>query len=152
MTVREARPDEAAAISALAFRAKAHWGYDDAFMAACRAELTWSPEEVEQHDVLVWEQDGRLLGATARIGAEPDARLWAVFVDPAAHGRGIGRALLEALLARARDAGCRSLSIGADPNAEGFYRAVGARRVGTVPSDTLEGRVLPLMRFDLASD
>lgn len=151
MTVREAGPEDAAAITDLAIRAKAHWGYDRRFMEACRAELTWSPEEVAQHDVLVWEQDGGLLGATARIGAAPDARLWAVFVDPAAHGRGIGRALLEALLARARDAGCRSLSIGADPNAEGFYRAVGACRVGTVPSDTVEGRVLPLMRFDLAS-
>jgi GNAT superfamily N-acetyltransferase len=150
MTVREARPDEAAAITDLAVRAKAHWGYDDAFMAACRAELTWSPEEVAQHDVLVREEDGRLLGVTARIGSEPDARLWAVFVEPSAHGRGIGRTLIEALLARARDAGCRSLSIGADPNAEGFYRAVGARRVGTVPSDTVAGRVLPLMRFDLA--
>ena len=150
MTVREARPDEAAAISELAIRAKAHWGYDDAFMAACRAELTWSPEEVRQHDVLVWDEEDRLLGATARVGAEPDARLWAVFVDPEVHGRGIGRALLEGLLQRAREAGCRSLSIGADPNAEGFYRAVGARRVGTVPSDTVAGRTLPLMRFDLA--
>lgn len=150
MTVRAARPGEAAAITDLAMRAKAHWGYDDVFMAACRAELTWSPEEVEQHDVLVREQDGRLVGVTARIGAEPDARLWAVFVDPAAHGRGIGRALLGVLLARARVAGCRSVSIAADPNAEGFYRAVGAHRVGTVPSGTVEGRVLPLMRFDLA--
>lgn len=150
MTVRQARPDDAAAVTDLALRAKAHWGYDRAFMEACRAELTWSPEEVAQHDVLVWEQDGGLLGATARIGAGPGARLWAVFVDPVSHGRGIGRALLEALLARARAAGCRSLSIGADPNAEGFYRAVGAERVGTVPSDTVEGRLLPLMRFDLA--
>jgi GNAT superfamily N-acetyltransferase len=150
MSVRRARPDEAAAISDLAFRAKAHWGYDDAFMAACRAELTWSAEEVGRHDVLVWDEDGRLLGTTARIGSDPDARLWAVFVDPAAHGRGIGRALLEELLTRVRAAGCRSLSIGADPNAEGFYRAVGARRVGTVASDTVADRTLPLMRFDLA--
>lgn len=149
MTVREARPDEAAAISELAMRSKAHWGYDEAFMAACRAELTWSPEEIERHDVLVWDEGDRILGATARLGADADARLWAVFVEPTAHGRGIGRALLEALQARARAAGCRSLTIGADPNAEGFYRAVGAHRIGTVPSDTVADRMLPLLRFDL---
>jgi GNAT superfamily N-acetyltransferase len=150
MTVREARAEEAAAISDLAVRAKAHWGYDRAFLEACRPELTWSPQEIEQHDVLVWDEGGRLRGTTGRLGGEPDARLWAVFVEPAEHGRGIGRALLEALLARARASGCRSLTIGADPSAEGFYLAVGARRVGTVPSDTVAGRMLPLLRFDLA--
>jgi GNAT superfamily N-acetyltransferase len=150
MTVREAVPEEAVAVSELAMRSKAHWGYDRAFLEACRQELTWTPEEVERHDVLVWDEGGRLLGATARLGAEPDARLWAVFVDPAEHGRGIGRALLEALLARSRAAGLRSLTIGADPNAEAFYLAVGARRVGTVPSDTAADRLLPLLRFDIA--
>lgn len=149
MTVRPARPAEAAAISALALRAKAHWGYDAAFLEACRDELTWTPQQVEQHDVLVRAADGLLLGATARLGGGPDARLWAVFVDPDHHGAGIGRALLQELLDRARAAGCRSMTIGADPNAEGFYLALGATRVGTVESDTEAGRLLPLLRFDL---
>ena len=34
MTIRRARPDEADALTALATRAKAHWGYDAEFMAA----------------------------------------------------------------------------------------------------------------------
>ena len=52
MTVRAARPDEADVISALALQAKAPWGYDAAFLEACRLELTWSPEQVAQQDVL----------------------------------------------------------------------------------------------------
>ena len=152
MSVRPARPDEAEAISALAMRAKAHWGYDAEFLEACRPELTWSPEQIEQQDVLVWEEGGRLIGTTARGGAAPDGGLWAVFVDPQLHGRGIGRALVDAVVARARAAGCRTLTIAADPNAEGFYLAVGAVQIGEVPSDTRAGRILPLLRFDLAHD
>jgi hypothetical protein len=38
--IRPARPDEAGAISALALRSKGHWGYDAAFLAACRENLT----------------------------------------------------------------------------------------------------------------
>ena len=38
--IRPARPEEAAALSDLALRAKAHWGYDNAFLKAYRAELT----------------------------------------------------------------------------------------------------------------
>ncbi len=149
MTVRPARPDEADAITGLAVRSKAHWGYDAAFLEACLPELTWTPEQVAQQDVLVWEEDGRLLGTTARGGTAPDGGLWAVFVAPEAHGRGIGRALAEALLASSAGAGFRTLTIAADPNAEGFYVALGATRIGEVPSDLLPGRVLPLLRFDL---
>ena len=36
--VRPARPDEAEALTALVLRSKAHWGYDEAFTAACRDE------------------------------------------------------------------------------------------------------------------
>jgi hypothetical protein len=37
--IRPAQADEVEALTALALRSKAHWGYDDAFMEACRAEL-----------------------------------------------------------------------------------------------------------------
>ena len=50
-TLRAARPEEAAAISALALRSKAHWGYDEAFLAACRAELTWTAAQCGSGDV-----------------------------------------------------------------------------------------------------
>src|SRR5687768_4428349 len=42
--VRRARADEAEALTELTMRAKASWGYDAAFMAACREELTLTPE------------------------------------------------------------------------------------------------------------
>jgi hypothetical protein len=38
--IRKARPDEAGELTELALRSKAHWGYDEAFMASCREELT----------------------------------------------------------------------------------------------------------------
>ena len=35
--------------------------------------------------------------------------------------------------------------IAADPNAVGFYERAGARVVGEIPSDSIAGRVLPLL-------
>ena len=55
--IRRARGREAAALSALAMRSKAHWGYDAAFMAACRAELTLTPEGIAARPVFVCEAD-----------------------------------------------------------------------------------------------
>jgi len=72
IAVRRARPQEAPALSALALRAKAHWGYDDAFMARAAAELRWDAEDLRTMLAHVAEDGGRLLGFSAvRADAEP---------------------------------------------------------------------------------
>ncbi|MEE8545291.1 MAG: hypothetical protein V3T29_05715 [Alphaproteobacteria bacterium] len=60
--IRPARPGEAAALTDLALRSKAHWGYDAAFMAACRAELTVTPAQAASGLVQVYEEGGRAFG------------------------------------------------------------------------------------------
>ena len=40
LSSRSAKPEEADALSALAFRSKAYWGYGAEFLEACRSELT----------------------------------------------------------------------------------------------------------------
>jgi hypothetical protein len=49
----------------------------------------------------------------------------------------------------ARESGFRSLEVHSDPHAVEFYRRRGARLVGTIPSGSIPGRVLPLLRIDL---
>ncbi len=68
-----------------------------------------------------------------------------MFVDPQAIGQGIGRLLFEHTIAVGRDLGFTQVTIDADPNAEPFYRAMGAVRIGDVPSGSIAGRVLPQM-------
>lgn len=150
MEIRPATADEAEALSALAFRAKAHWGYPDDFMAACRAELTYAPEEVRSGGFHVAEEDGRICGFYALAKVSPTAmELDALFVEPQQVGRGCGRALLEHAVNACRLAGAERLVIQADPNATGFYERHGAVRIGERPSDSVPGRQLPLYEIDL---
>ncbi|GGQ80221.1 GNAT family N-acetyltransferase [Streptomyces althioticus] len=149
MRIRKARPDEAGELTELALRSKAHWGYDEAFMASCREELTVRPSEVGERRTALAERDGRVLGFTTVDGQPPEGAVGMMFVDPEALGQGIGRALFAHALGSARDAGFRRLTIDADPNAESFYRAMGAVRIGETPSGSIPGRVLPLLAVTL---
>jgi GNAT superfamily N-acetyltransferase len=135
--VRPGAPGEAAALTDLALRAKAHWGYDEAFMERARPELVVADDDLPR--TLVAERDGAPAGFAT---LDPRAReLVALFVAPEAMGAGVGKALLAA----AREAaGGRELLIESDPNAEPFYLAQGARRVGERVS-TSTGRRLPLL-------
>lgn len=73
--LRPAGPDEAAAISALALRSKAHWGYDEAFLAACRDDLTIDPSWCDGVRLVVAEADGTLLGYCRVAGPPPVGEL-----------------------------------------------------------------------------
>jgi GNAT superfamily N-acetyltransferase len=148
VTIRPARPDEAPALSDLALRAKGHWGYDAAFLEACREELRVDPADCDGRSVVVADAAGVLIGFYQLLGEPPVGELADLFVDPPAIGRGVGGRLLAHAHAGAAARGFRTLTIDADPNAESFYRHAGAVRVGEVASGSIAGRRLP--RLELA--
>ena len=148
--IRLARADEAAALSELALRSKAYWGYDEQFMARCREELTLAPADVEAHPTCVLERDGELLGFYALQSIASDRmELTFLFVEPSAIGGGYGRALIEHAKSYSRERGCCVLEVQGDPNAVEFYRAAGGRLVGERASASVAGRMLPLFEIDV---
>ena len=149
-TIRPARLEEAPALSALAQRSKAHWGYDDAFLAACIEELTIAEEAIQRHPTYVVEQGGRVIGfyMLESLDAQ-ESELTFLFIEPAAIGQGHGRKLMAHAKETAAVQGYRSLLIQGDPHAEGFYRAMGGQRIGRQPSASIPGRWLPLFRMEV---
>ncbi|CAM5557365.1 GNAT family N-acetyltransferase [Streptomyces abikoensis] len=93
-----------------------------------------TPEYVETHDVFVRQgEDGALLGFYALL-LGPPAELDLMFVADEAQGLGVGRRLAAHMKERARAAGLDAVRVVSHPPSEGFYRSVGAVRVGTVPA------------------
>ncbi len=139
-------------LTRLALRSKAHWGYDGAFMEACRTELTLTPAMIAGPGlhVTVARADGVLAGycALSSNGGET-LEVEALFVDPPHIGRGIGRLLLHHARRRARTLGATTLIVQSDPDAAGFYAREGGRRIGSQASHSLPRRLLPLFEFVL---
>jgi GNAT superfamily N-acetyltransferase len=147
--LRPARAGDAAALTDLALRAKAVWGYDAAFMAGCRAELTITPAQIAERPTWLVEAGGEVVGFYQLRLAGACAEVAQLFVDPGRLRGGVGRQLWADLEARARAAGCRRLEVDSDPHAEGFYRAMGMQACGTRPSGSIPRRRLPHLRKDL---
>jgi GNAT superfamily N-acetyltransferase len=143
MLIRPARLDEAEGLSALVMRAKAHWGYDAAFLEACRADLRVRGEQIAAGAVWVAELDGIPAGVLEFAIMDGEAEVVACFVEPQTIGRGVGRALWRHAEALAMAAGAGTLGVDSDPFAEGFYLAMGAVRIGESPSGAIPGRLLP---------
>ena len=118
--IRQAKPTEIDALTAICHRSKAHWGYDRDFMERSRDALTVRPEQVEAGDVLVAELDGVAVAVAAIAPDQDGYEIDQFFVDPPAMGRGVGVHLFRAVLAHAKDRGIATLSILSDPNAQAF--------------------------------
>jgi len=150
--IRPARVEECDALTELAMRSKAYWGYDDEFMAACRDELTIRAPFVPRIDVAETD-DGRVVGMVRLEPHGPSREhgvLEDLFVEPSAIGTGVGGALFRHVVRRAAAEGVRTLSIDADPNARPFYEAMGAVLVGESPSGSIPGRTLPRLELSVA--
>ena len=91
----------------------------------------------------VAEAAGRVVGFAAIDLAS--ASVWALFVDPASEGQGIGSVLHQHLLDWSRDRGLRCLSLTTTPGtrADRFYRRWGWDEVGRTADGELRLKRLP---------
>ncbi|MGI9417561.1 MAG: GNAT family N-acetyltransferase [Geminicoccaceae bacterium] len=149
VTIRRARTDEAEILTAVSMRAKRSNGYDDAFMEACRAELTVTAAGMKDGEY--WIADSGSVCGWACLEETDDrcGEVNAFFIDPEWQRRGVGRLLWQKVVERARILGLKTLCLDADPAAVPFYRAIGFVEIGHAPSGSIEGRMLPRMACQL---
>jgi len=141
--LRPAQAEEAIALRELCLRSKAVWGYDEAFLAACREELQPGADAIVQGCVQVAEL-GNALAGVVEISVEGEtAHLEKLFVEPRFIGDGVGKRLMGWAVEQAAALGVRWMVIEADPGAAGFYRRWGAHDDGVAPSGSIPGRLLP---------
>jgi GNAT superfamily N-acetyltransferase len=149
--VRAPTVEELPALSALCFRSKAVWGYDNDFMEACRTELTLQASELRSSSIAVAEGSWGIVGVAQIKVVGSEADLLKLFVEPTALGNGVGTALFLWAMNKARSKGAQRLLIEADPDAAPFYRRMGAEDCGLAPSGSIPGRTLPKLVKELRS-
>ena len=154
VTLRKATGDDADALTDLAHRAKAHWGYSPSWMRQWDAQLTILPGYIEMHHVWVAECDRAIVGMCALEDRGPRWMLEHVWVEPGLHRSGIGSRLVLRALDMARAEHATVVELLSDPYATGFYDRLGARHVGDVPAPMpgARDRTLPRYEFALGED
>ncbi len=142
-------------LTEIAHAAKRHWGYPENWIEHWKADLTITPEFILNNEMYVAIAGDEIVGCCAIVFSDSPtgdsvAELEHMWIRPQHMGAGVGRALFTYTRERAADLKVPVLELSADPNAEGFYQRMGAKRIGEVPA-AMEGkrRVLPRMSVDL---
>ena len=153
-TIRPALPDEHRLLSRIALASKSHWPYPAESLAQWADDLTISRASLESDPTFVLELDGAVVAFYQLGHSEKGLALEHFWLLPASMGKGLGRRLLAHAAEQAVALGFSELIIDADPYAEGFYAACGARTIGAVPAP-LPGepdRQRPLMSLPCGGD
>jgi SAM-dependent methyltransferase/GNAT superfamily N-acetyltransferase len=150
MKIVRAAPTQAAELTHIALAAKRHWQYPEQWIEAWRPALTITPDYIAAHEVYMLLDGDKPVGFYALSADTGMRQLDHLWLEPAAIGRGYGRALLQHAGSRARESGVRLLEIESDPNARGFYEKLGAHVIGEHQTE-IDGqrRVLPVLQLDL---
>ena len=162
--VRAAVPDDAgriAEVNVRSWRAAYAGIVPQAILAGMDIEprrVTWLDRiaDLGQRTLFVAELDGRVegyaLSGPARDHDLPDlaGEVYAIYVDPPAQGRGLGRALLEAASGELASAGFEPLVLWvltANASGRGFYEACGWRSDGAARPIDFDGTAVDEMRY-----
>lgn len=150
--IRRAQPNEAATLTEIAHAAKRHWGYPESWVEQWKNDLTITPDFIAENEVYVAVAGKEIAGCGALVLSDSMAELEHMWIRPEHMGTGVGRALFQQIVERATTLSAETLELSADPNAQGFYEHMGAKRIGEVRSE-IEGqpRVLPRMSVRLES-
>jgi len=147
MEIQQATSEDAVALTEIAFAAKRHWGYPEQWIQSWKEVLTIKPEF--SNETYLAKVHGQIVGFYALVRRKDRASLEHLWVLPSSMGQGIGRALFAHAVQRAKALGVEAIEIESDPNAEGFYEQMGARRVGVnVTEVDRQTRSLPVLIYD----
>jgi GNAT superfamily N-acetyltransferase len=146
--IRDAVPTEASALEALQRRSSDIWDEYREQLAAHRDAIELPQSFIENGWVRVAvDPAGAPIGFSVAIPSDgPAHELDGLFVDPAHMRRGVGRALVDDAVERARSRGAAAMEVTAGP-AQPFYERAGFTVTG--PARTRFGTAVR-MRFDLS--
>ena len=148
--IQQASTEHADTLTQIALEAKRHWGYPEDWIKHWESDLTITPEFIKNNHVYVAEYDGEIRGFYALCEVDDKAELEHIWVRPSFIGTGIGKELFLDAMERAARLNVSEVELSADPNAEGFYQRMGARKIGEVDSE-IDGqtRKLPRMKIEV---
>ena len=130
--MRPAVVSERKSLEGLQWRASLKNPGDSEALLANRDAIELPVGQIEGGGVFVAEAAEGVVGFAAILPREDgDFELDALFVEPSAWRKGVGRALVQHCASAARAAGAESLHVIGNPHAEGFYTACGFNTLGT---------------------
>ncbi len=147
--IRPARTEDAAALTEIAARGEAHWGYDASFMTAFRDIYKITEEFIRTTSTFVLEEDGCPIGFYSLVADGEETELEYMYLDAGHLGRGFGKRLWAHMTDQCRTMNIRGIGLVCGPQPKAFYSKMGAVLIGETDSLVLPNRRVARMSYSI---
>lgn len=149
MTVRQAKPCEAAILTDIAAESEAYWGYDENFMNSYKTIYRVTEKFINSNPSFVIEDEGVIIGFYCIIEDKCEAELEYFYIKPEKIGKGYGKILWRHLDQYCREHHITKVNLVTSPQAADFYIKMGASLTGEVDSLVIKDRKIPKLTYTL---
>ncbi|KTD64035.1 GNAT family N-acetyltransferase [Legionella spiritensis] len=149
MQYRRANVSELPKINEFIYQSKNYWGYSPTFMMDFMNKWGVTLSFFETCEIILAEENNTLLGLFAfKINEDNKPELDLFFINAKKIQQGLGKLVWQQAIEYAKNKGWHEFLLISDPNAEGFYRAMGAEVIDTYES--FPGRFVPIMQIKIS--
>lgn len=150
MKIRKAKSDESEILTQIAQTSKRYWNYPERWLILWKDALIITPDFILKNEVCAAVDGDKILGFYALVAEDDAMTLEHLWVSPEHIGSGVGRKLFAHAVEKAISLNAKSIDIESDPNAEEFYKRMGAKRIGEIVTQVEDiERRLPHLRVNL---
>ncbi|WED44024.1 GNAT family N-acetyltransferase [Legionella cardiaca] len=127
---------------------KGFWGYSESFLDFFMEKYGLKEFYFSKNEIILLEEETELLGLYAfKLNYEGKPELDLFFINADKIRQGIGKTMWQYAIQYASRKGWKEFMLIADPNAENFYKCMGAETVQQFES--FPGRFVPIMRVEV---
>ena len=151
MKLVKATADDLELLCSIANKAKGYWDYPQEYLDKCRVyfEQEFTIEYLKKSHTYLIQVSGKTIGmGTLLLDGKEGPMIDQFWLLPEQIGKGYGKEAFALLTNKARRLGWNSLTIISDTYAEGFYIAMGSKRIGELKSEVRDS-MLPKMFLSL---
>lgn len=147
ISIRNAKAEEYAVLSDIAFKSEAYWGYDSDYMNKFKSIYNVSEEFINNNPTVIIEEDDNIVGFYGIVNEESETTLEYFFIEPKYIGKGYGKLLWNYLVKDCKNRRIKEFSIVTSLQAKDFYVKMGAIPCGEVESLLKKGRIIPQLIY-----
>jgi GNAT superfamily N-acetyltransferase len=149
LTYIDASPEDANLLTDIAINSKKYWGYDDALIRSWKPELEITVDYILRNKVMKVLYGDVCIGFFGLSSIDDETlSLDHIWLKPEQIRKGFGSMMFSEVLRYARSQQYKSLTVVADPHANGFYEKMGGTANDLLPS-SIPGRNLAIYLYQL---
>jgi N-acetylglutamate synthase-like GNAT family acetyltransferase len=149
--IRPAKTIEADELTILAIRSEAYWSYDSDYMNEFKEIYKITEDFLRENSTFIVSENDEIIGFYSVSMSKEENWIEYFYIDPQSIGKGYGRIMCEHMKDYCRKMGIKEIFVVTSPQAIVFYEKMGALQVAEVESLLRRGRMIPKLKFELAS-